>query len=85
MTGMKRSAEDEGPLRFELSRSVKENHGGKVIKIAVPALDSSFRNIVAVLSAEQVNIYDTDALAQGHCDLIAHYSNLPVGVSLKGQ
>jgi hypothetical protein len=77
---VKRSVEDEAPLLFELSRSIKENHGGKILKIAVPSIDSSFRNVVAVLSSTQVNIYDTDVLEQGHCDLIAHYSNLPSNV-----
>lgn len=83
---MKRSLDDgnESALRYELSRSVKENHGGKILKISVPSIGSSFRNIVAVLSSGQVNIYDTDALAQGHCDLIAHYSSLPAGVSFQG-
>ena len=78
---MKRSVEDEGPLQFELSRSIKENHGERILKVAVPLLDSSFRNVVAVLSCSQVNIYDTDVLEQGHCDLIAHYSSLPSNVS----
>ncbi len=79
---MKRAAEDDTtPLVLELSRSIKENHGDKIPKIAVPALDSSFRNVVAVLSETQVNIYDTDVLELGHFDLLAHYSNLPSGVS----
>ena len=39
---------------LELSRSVKENHGSKILKIATSLFDSQFSNLVAVLSATQV-------------------------------
>jgi hypothetical protein len=41
-------------LSLELSRSVKENHGTKILKIATSLFDSPFSNLVAVLSATQV-------------------------------
>lgn len=40
---------------LELSRSVKENHGTKILKISSPIFDS-FSNLVAVLSAKQVQL-----------------------------
>lgn len=70
---MKRAGDEESPLRFELSRTLKENHTGDIIRISVPSSSSSFANIVATVSKKQINIYDTDSLAEGHLDLIAHY------------
>lgn len=42
---------------LELSRSVKENHGSKIIKIATSLFNSPFSNLVAVLSSTQVRGY----------------------------
>ena len=48
------SSANDPLLSLELSRTVKENHASKIIKIAVPIPDSSFPTLVAILSANQV-------------------------------
>lgn len=78
---MKRASDEESPWRFELSRTLKENHNGDIIRIAVPPFGLPFSNIVATVSKQQINVYDTDSLAEGHLDLIAHYQGNGVSAS----
>ena len=56
------AAEESTPTvlsSLELSRSVKENHGTRIKQIATANSNSSFSNLVAVLSSTQVRIKDT--------------------------
>lgn len=41
---------------LELSRSVKENHGKPILKIATAIFNSSFSNLIATLSSQQVQL-----------------------------